>query len=131
MKTASAVGQSPKSGRRAIVCGGTLAKRPWSPPTAGCCSAKYATAMVPVIVMPNWIESVTSTPHSPLTEAKKIVISEQTNRVRPVGQPSTMLPILAAARFTVAMMTRLKKKPRYTARNPRSSLAAFPEYLIS
>ena len=29
------------------------------------------------------------------------------------------------------MMTRLKKKPRYTARNPRSRRAAPPEYRIS
>jgi DNA-binding MurR/RpiR family transcriptional regulator len=62
--------------------------------------------------MPNWIVSVTSTPHSPLTEAKKIVMTAQTRSVRSIGQPSTMLPILAAARFTVAMMTQLKNSPR-------------------
>ena len=75
----------------------------------------------------NWIESVTSTPQSPDTEAKKMVMIEQTSRVRPIGQPSTMLAILAAARFTVAMMTQLKRRPRYTARNPRSTVAALPE----
>ena len=64
------------------------------------------------MVIVNWIESVTSTPHSPDTEAKKMVITEQTSRVRSIGQPSTTLAILAAARFTVAMMTQLKKRPR-------------------
>jgi hypothetical protein len=63
-------------------------------------------------VIPNWIESVTKTPQSPETDAKKIVITEQSRRVRPVGQPSTMLAILAAARFTVAMMKQLKNSPR-------------------
>ena len=37
---------------------------------------------VPVIVIPNWIESVTRTPQSPDTEAKKIVMTEQTRSVR-------------------------------------------------
>jgi hypothetical protein len=34
-------------------------------------------AKVPAMVMPNWTKSVTSTPHNPLTEAKKIDISPQ------------------------------------------------------
>ena len=62
--------------------------------------------------MVNWIESVTSTPHSPDTDAKKMVMVEQRRRVCHIGHPSTMLAIFAAARFTVAMMTQLKNKPR-------------------
>ena len=79
------------------------------------------------MVIRNWIESVTSTPQSPDTEAKKMVMTEQTSRVRSIGHPSTMLAILAAARLTVPMMTQLKKSPRYTARKPRRKVAAFPE----
>ena len=43
--------------------------------------------------MQNWIKSVTSTPHSPDTEAKKIVITAQTTSVRSIGQPSSTLAI--------------------------------------
>ena len=42
----------------------------------------------------------------------QIVIPAQTVSVRAIGQPRTMLAILAAARFTVAMMTQLKNRPR-------------------
>jgi hypothetical protein len=38
---------------------------------------------------------------------------------------------LHAARFTVAMIMQLNSSPRYTARNPRTALAAFPEYRSS
>ena len=79
------------------------------------------------MVMPNWIVSVTSTPHSPETEAKKIVITAHTSRVRSIGHPNTTLPIFAAARFTVAIITQLKNSPRYTARKPRRMREAFPE----
>src|SRR5512140_2833148 len=101
MKITSADDQLPKSGSMCSDDAGTLANSPLRPPIAGCFRAKYVTANAPVIVMPNCSESVTSTPHSPDTDAKKIVITEQTRSVCHVGQPSTMLPILAAARFTV------------------------------
>ena len=38
-----------------------------------------------------------------------------------------MPAILHAARFTVAMIMQLKNRPRYTERNPRTTLAALPE----
>lgn len=112
MNTVIAAPQLPKSGSMCRDEAGTFAKSPLMPPISGCLSAKYVTANAPVIVMPNWSVSVTSTPHRPDTDAKKIVMIEQTSSVCQVGQPSTMLPILAAARFTVAMMKQLKKSPR-------------------
>ena len=48
-------------------------------------------------------------------------------RVRAIGQPSSTLAIFAAARFTDAMMTMLKNRPRYIARNPRTHFAGAPE----
>ena len=62
--------------------------------------------------MPNWMKSVTSTPQRPEVAAKKMLRTPQTTSVCPIGQPSITLAILAAARFTVAMMTQLKKSPR-------------------
>ena len=62
--------------------------------------------------MPNWMKSVTSTPHNPDTAAKATLSTAQTSSVCHIGQPSSMLAILAAARFTVAMMTMLKNSPR-------------------
>jgi hypothetical protein len=38
-----------------------------------------------------------------------------------------MPAILQAARLTVAMIMQLKSRPRYTARKPRTTLAALPE----
>src|SRR5262245_38709783 len=110
--TDSATLQSPKSGRRFNVLGSVRWIRPARPPTWGCFTAKYAMAKVPVIVIENWIESVTRTPQSPDTDAKKIVTTEQRRRVFHIGHPKRMFPILAAARLTVAMITQLKKRPR-------------------
>src|SRR5262245_58054526 len=110
--TTNAAFQLEKSGRKPIWLGGILAKRPDRPPTAGCCSAKYATANVLPIVMRNWSESVTNTPHSPDTDAKKIVMIDANRSVFHIGRPNRMLPNLTAARFTVAMITQLKKNPR-------------------
>ncbi len=62
--------------------------------------------------MPNWIKSVTSTPHSPEVAAKATLMTPHTSSVCPIGQPSSTLAILAAARFTVAMITQLKNRPR-------------------
>ena len=55
--------RSPEAGSASA--GSSARIRPREPPTSGCCSAKYAAANEPVIAMPNWIMSVTSTPHSP------------------------------------------------------------------
>ena len=62
--------------------------------------------------MPNWMKSVTSTPQSPEVAAKAMLSTAQMSSVCHIGQPSTTLAILAAARFTVAMITQLKKSPR-------------------
>ena len=82
------------------------------PPTSGCLSAKYIAAKAPVIAMPNWMKSTTSTPQSPDVAAKAMFITPQISRVCHIGQPRTMLAILAAARFTEAMMKQLKNSPR-------------------
>ena len=42
-------------------------------------------------------------------------------------KPNSTLAILQAARFTVAMMMQLNSRPRYSARKPRTALAALPE----
>ena len=75
MKIASAVGQSLKSGNSVQQLGWVRILRDAVRADRrhrGCCSAKYAAANAAVIVMPNWIRSVTSTPHKPAIEAKKI-----------------------------------------------------------
>ena len=64
------------------------------------------------MAMPNWMKSVTSTPHRPDVAANATLITPQTSSVCPIGQPSSTLAILAAARFTDAMMTTLKNSPR-------------------
>ena len=62
--------------------------------------------------MKNWIMSITSTPHRPLCAAK-ITFSTPTNSsVSQREKPKRMLAILQAARFTLAMIMQLKKKPR-------------------
>ena len=58
------------------------------------------------------MKSVTRTPQSPDVAAKATFKSAQTTSVFPIGQPSTTLAILAAARLTEAMITQLKKRPR-------------------
>src|SRR5438128_463637 len=99
ISTDSATDQLEKSGRKSRTFGFTRANSPERWPTSGCCSAKYAAAKAPVIVTENWIESVTSTPQSPETDAKKIVITDANVRVRYIGQPSRILAIFAAARL--------------------------------
>src|ERR1041384_946131 len=110
--TDNATDQLEKSGRKLRVRGFTRENNPERCPTSGCCSAKYAAANAPVIVTVNWIESVTSTPHSPDTDAKKMVITDAKISVRCIGHPSRILAIFAAARLTVAMMKQLKNSPR-------------------
>ena len=56
-----------------------------------------------------------------------MLMTAQAPSVCHIGQPSSTLAILAAARFTVDMITMLKNKPRYTARNARTSAAGLPE----
>ena len=83
-----------------------------SPPTSGCCSAKYAAAKEPVMAMPNWMKSVTSTPHRPDVAANATLSTAQMTSVCVIGQPSTTLAIFTAARFTDAMMKQLNTRPR-------------------
>jgi hypothetical protein len=62
--------------------------------------------------MPNWMKSVTSTPQSPDVAANATFSAAQMSNVCDIGQPSSTFAILAAARFTDAMMTQLKNRPR-------------------
>ena len=100
---------------------------PSSPPTCGACSAKYAAATTAVILMKNWIMSMTSTPHRPECAANA-TFSRPTNvSVCQRSKPKRIAAILHAARLTVAMMMQLKNRPRYSALNPRTTLAGVPE----
>jgi hypothetical protein len=81
--------------------------------------------------MPNWMKSVTRTPHKPDVAANATFSTAQITSVCVIGQPSTTFAIFTAARFTDAMMKQLNTSPRYAARNPRTNDAAFPEYRIS
>ena len=62
--------------------------------------------------MKNWIMSMTSTPHSPEWAAKTTLSSPTAASVCQRFRPNSIAAILHAARFTVAMMMQLKKKPR-------------------
>ena len=66
MKIPSATDQSEKSGKNRMAdCRSGLEMRPASPPTSGCCSAKKAAAIDPIIATTKRIRSVTTTPQSP------------------------------------------------------------------
>ena len=77
--------------------------------------------------MPNWIRSVTITPHNPAVAAKATFSTAQMTSVFAIDQPSRTAAIFAAARLTVAMITQLKNKPRYSERNARTNRAGLPE----
>ncbi len=77
--------------------------------------------------MKNWIMSITSTPHKPECAAKTTFSTPTASSVCQRSNPNSTAAILHAARFTVAMMMQLKNNPRYTARKPRTALAALPE----
>ena len=70
---------------------------------------------------------MTMTPHKPENVAKVAFKSPQTSSVCQRSSPNKIPAILQAARLTEAMIMQLKKKPRYTERKPRTTLAAFPE----
>ena len=73
---------------------------------------KYAAAMTAVILMKNWIMSMTSTPQSPACAAKTTLSTPQMTMVCQGGSPKRMLAILHAASITVPMMKQLKNSPR-------------------
>ena len=54
--------------------------------------------------MPNWMKSVTSTPHNHDVAANAMFSTAQIASVCPMGHPSTTFAIFTAARFTDAMM---------------------------
>src|SRR5688500_10740887 len=112
IRTETVSGQLSKSGNSFSVDGGICDSSPDSPPTCGCCSAKYAAATDAVIAITNWKTSVIRTPHRPAIDANATLMIAHTNNVCHIGQPSSTLAILAAARFTVAMITMLKNNPR-------------------
>ena len=68
--------------------------------------------MTAVILMKNWIMSMTSTPHRPEWAAKATLSSPTNRRVSQRSKPKRMPAILQAARFTVAMIMQLKRSPR-------------------
>jgi hypothetical protein len=70
------------------VAGSSRVSRPLNPPTSGCFRANHAAAMDPVMAMPNWMKSVTSTPQSPEVAAKKILkgADDQGGGQRPAEQ---------------------------------------------
>jgi len=70
---------------------------------------------------------MTRTPQRPVTVAKTTFEDADEEQRLPPVQLNRMAAILQAARFTVAMMMQLNRNPRYTERNPRTTLAAFPE----
>ena len=83
--------------------------------------------MTAVILMKNWIMSMTRTPQSPECVAKTTLRMPTKASVCQRSKPNSTPAILHAARLTVAMIMQLKSRPRYTARNPRTTLAALPE----
>ncbi len=85
---------------------------PRRPPTPGAWIAKYAAANAEVMVMKNWIMSVTITPHRPAVAAKTIGTTTLIANVSKRGQPKRMPAIFTSARLTVAMIQQLKKSPR-------------------
>ena len=105
----------------------SLVTRPLSPPTCGTSTAKYAAAITADILMKNCTMSITSTPHSPDCVAKTTLSSPTNSSVCQRSKPNRIAAILHAARFTVAMMTQLNNRPRYTERKPRTAPAALPE----
>lgn len=70
---------------------------------------------------------MTSTPQRPEWAANATFSTPTIASVCHRSSPKRIAAILHAARFTVAMIMQLKKKPRYSARNPRTTPAAVPE----
>jgi hypothetical protein len=68
--------------------------------------------MTAVIMMKNWIMSMTSTPHSPEKAAKKRLRAPTRISVSSRLIPNRIEAILQAARLTVAMIMQLKNRPR-------------------
>jgi len=58
------------------------------------------------------MRSITSTPQSPEIAAKPMLSPAHQRSVRSISHPKSILAIFTAARFTVAMITTLKTKPR-------------------
>ena len=71
-----------------------------------------AAAITAVILMKNWIMSMTRTPHSPLIVAKATLSRPTMSRVCQRSILNRTAAILQAARLTVAMMMQLKTNPR-------------------
>ncbi len=81
--------------------------------------------------MKNCRMSMTSTLHNPEWAANTTLSNPTASSVCQRSNPDSTAAILHAARFTVAMMEQLKQNPRYTARKPRTALAALPDYRSS
>ncbi len=68
--------------------------------------------MTAVILMKNWIMSMTSTPQRPECAANTTFKPPTMSSVCQRSSPKRTPAILQAARFTVAMIMQLKKSPR-------------------
>ena len=90
----------------------TLSINALSPPTCGAVTAKYAAAITAVILMKNWIMSMTSTPQSPECAANAAFSTPTNSSVCQRSRPNRMPAILQAARLTVAMIMQLNNSPR-------------------
>ncbi len=77
-----------------------------------CSTAKYAAAVTAVILMKNWIISMTSTPQRPEWAAKTTLSAPHNRSVCHRSRPKRMAAILQAASRTVPMMKQLKNRPR-------------------
>ena len=120
-----------KSGSSESVLGLVLSSSDDNPPTAGWLSDTIAAPITPTIASANCTMSVASTPHSPATDANSTHAVPAMTIVSTRPQPSITLAIFTAASVTVDMIMTLKKSPRYTARNPRTTAAGLPEYRSS
>ena len=87
-----------------------LASPPSRRPTST--NENQAAANTAVILMKNWIMSITSTPQSPEWAAKATLRTPVRRMVCHAGIPNRMLAILQAASVTVPMMKQLKNRPR-------------------
>ena len=68
--------------------------------------------MTAVILMKNWIISITSTPQSPVCAANATFSKPTNNNVCQRSSPNKIPAILHAARLTVAIIRQLNSSPR-------------------
>ena len=105
-------------------CSGRRAFNSSIPPTFA--TAYHASTIEPPIAMMNWMKSVTTTPHRPLSTEYAMVMRNIATNAWNGSMPSTTPRILIMARLTHPMMIRLIGSAMYSARKTRSPAAALP-----